>query len=107
MVGGPTLAPPHIKLEKSPKFSGKHSELENFLFAMRLYLDSSGLKGQNASRFLVSYLVGDALKFSGEPDAGVAFVFDDDGSHNFRVAGKEQLESERPPRCRRVDRWSR
>ena len=28
---------------------------------MRLYLDSSGLTGQNAARFLVSYLVGDAL----------------------------------------------
>ena len=55
------MAPPHIKLEKPPKFSGKHSELENFLFAMQLYLDSSGLTGQNAARFLVSYLVGDAL----------------------------------------------
>ena len=60
-TAGPTLYPPYIKIEKPPKFSGKHSELENFLFAMRLYLDSSGLTGQSATRFLVSYLVGDAL----------------------------------------------
>ena len=58
---GPSLAPQYIKLEKPPKFGGKHSELENFIFAMKLYLDSSGLRGSNAARFLVSYLYGDAL----------------------------------------------
>ena len=29
---GPTLQPPSVKLEKPGRFSGKHSELDNFVF---------------------------------------------------------------------------
>ena len=43
------------------RFTGKHSELENFLFAMLSYIASSNLQGQAATKFLVSYLQGDAL----------------------------------------------
>lgn len=58
---GPTLSPEFVKLDRPSRFSGKHSDLENFLFAMNSYIASSGLRGQAATRFLVSYLTGDAL----------------------------------------------
>ena len=50
-----------MKLDRPMRFNGKHSELENFLFAMKSYITSSNLQGQSATRFLVSYLQGDAL----------------------------------------------
>ena len=58
---GPTLSPEFVKLDRPSRFNGKHSELENFLFAMESYIASSGLQGQAATKFLVSYLTGDAL----------------------------------------------
>lgn len=58
----PSLVPKEVKLEKPSVYTGKKSELNNFLFEMRQYIDSVGL-GSNGSacRFLVSHLKGDAL----------------------------------------------
>ncbi len=58
---GPSLIPDNVKMDKPLRFSGKHHELGNFLFAMRSYIASVNLTGQNASRFFVSFLTGDAL----------------------------------------------
>ena len=37
---GPTLQPREIKVEKPSKFSGKHSELNNFVFEMKQYVET-------------------------------------------------------------------
>ena len=42
-VRGPSLSPEFVKLDRPMRFNGKHSELENFLFAMRSYIVSSNL----------------------------------------------------------------
>ena len=48
-------------MDKPSKFTGRHDELENFIFQMKMHLDSVGLKGQNAVKYVVSFLKGDAL----------------------------------------------
>lgn len=59
---GPTLVPREVKLEKPLTFSGKRSELQNFMYVMRAYVDSVGLgNGSRACRYFVSFLRGDAL----------------------------------------------
>lgn len=60
-ASGPSLAPAYVKLDRPMRFDGKHAELENFLFAMESYILSSEIQGQAATKFLVSYLEGDAL----------------------------------------------
>lgn len=51
--------PSNVKLQKPNTFSGKHSEIENWLFEMRQYVDSVGLGSYgNACRFIVTYLKG-------------------------------------------------
>lgn len=57
----PTLVPREIKLNKPSTFSGKKAEVDNFLFEMRQYVDSVGLGNNEACRFVVSHLKGDAL----------------------------------------------
>ena len=58
----PTLVPREIKLSKPSTFSGRKTEVDNFLFEMRQYVDSVGLgTGGTACRFIVSHLKGDAL----------------------------------------------
>ena len=58
----PTLVPREIKVEKPMTFGGKHSDLQNFIFLMRQYIDTVGLGSEGkACRFLVSYLRDDAL----------------------------------------------
>ncbi|MDY6966383.1 MAG: hypothetical protein SVM80_10535 [Halobacteriota archaeon] len=42
---GPTLSPEFVKLDRPGRFNGKHSDLENFLFAMNSYIASSGMRG--------------------------------------------------------------
>ncbi len=59
---GPTLVPRELKLSKPSTFSGKKTEVDNFLFEMRQYVDSVGLgTGSTALRFVVSHFKGDAL----------------------------------------------
>jgi hypothetical protein len=49
-------------LAKPNTFNGKHSELDNFVFEMKSYIDNVGLgSGNRACRFLTTYLKGDAL----------------------------------------------
>lgn len=58
----PSLVPREVKLAKPNTFSGKKSDVNNFIFEMRQYIDSVGLgDGPAACRFLVTYLKGDAL----------------------------------------------
>jgi hypothetical protein len=58
---GPSIQPREVKLERPSTFSGKHSELDNFVFEMQQYLESTGLgSGPRACRFFVTYLKGDA-----------------------------------------------
>ncbi len=58
----PTLVPRELKLSKPSTFSGKKTEVDNFLFEMRQYVDSVGLgTGSTALRFVVSHFKGDAL----------------------------------------------
>lgn len=58
----PSLIPKEVKVEKPLTFSGKHSELNNFLFVMQQYIDTVALgTGSSACRFLTSYLRDDAL----------------------------------------------
>ena len=58
----PSLVPRDVKLAKPNTFSGKKSDVNNFIFEMRQYIDSVGLgDGPAACRFLVTYLKGDAL----------------------------------------------
>ena len=53
----PTLVPREVKLAKPTNFSGKKSEVDNFIFEMRQYVDSVGLgNGSTACRFVVSHL---------------------------------------------------
>ncbi len=42
-VNQPTLVPREIKLSKPSTFSGRKTEVDNFLFKMRQYVDSVGL----------------------------------------------------------------
>lgn len=54
--------PREVKLAKPSTFSGKKSEVDNFIFEMRQYVDSVGLGTEGtACRFVVSHLKGDAL----------------------------------------------
>ena len=49
-------------MEKPLTFSGKHNELQNFIFVMKQYIDTVGLGNEGkACRFFVSYLRDDAL----------------------------------------------
>ncbi len=58
----PSLVPREVKLSKPSNFSGKKTEVDNFIFEMRQYVDSVGLgTGGTACRFVVSHLKGDAL----------------------------------------------
>ena len=58
----PTLVPREVKLAKPTTFSGKKSEVDNFIFEMRQYVDSVGLgEGSSACRFIVSHLKETAL----------------------------------------------
>ncbi len=51
-----------MKIEKPLIFTGKHTELNNFLFVMQQYIDTVALgTGSSACRFLTSYLRDDAL----------------------------------------------
>ncbi len=70
----PTLVPRELKLSKPSTFSGKKTEVDNFIFEMRQYVDSVSLgTGGTACRFVVSHLKGDALtwwrSFSGDSTA--------------------------------------
>ena len=70
----PTLVPRELKLSKPSTFSGKKTEVDNFIFEMRQYVDSVSLgTGSTACRFVVSHLKGDALtwwrSFSGNSTA--------------------------------------
>lgn len=40
---GPSLVPREVKLAKLSTFSGKKSEVDNFIFEMRQYVDSVNL----------------------------------------------------------------
>ncbi len=67
----PSLVPREVKLSKPSTFSGKKTEVDNFVFEMRQYVDSVSLgTGSTACRFVVSHLKGDALtwwrSFSGD-----------------------------------------
>lgn len=78
---GPTLQPREIKVEKPSKFSGKHSELDNFVFEMKQYVETVGLgSGTRACRLLVSYLKGDAMTwwrtYALSRSSGTSSVFD-------------------------------
>lgn len=58
----PSLVPSTIKLERPSTFSGKHSELRNWMHEMKQYIESVNLGNyENACRFVVSYLKGAAL----------------------------------------------
>jgi hypothetical protein len=58
----PTLVPKEVKIERPGIFSGKHSELQNWLFVMKQYLDTVNIgSGPEACRLVVTYLRGDAL----------------------------------------------
>ena len=57
----PSLVPAQIKLEKLATFSGKHADLENFIFQIDQFIDMVNLTGINAVKFVVSLLRGDAL----------------------------------------------
>ena len=58
----PSLVPREVKLSKPSTFSGKKTEVDNFLFEMRQYVDSVSLgTGGTACRFVVSHFKGDAL----------------------------------------------
>jgi hypothetical protein len=70
--------PRELKVEKPPSFSGKHGELQNFIFLMRQYLDTVNLgTGPNACRVLVSYLRGDALTWWRSYSNDGVQIFDD------------------------------
>jgi hypothetical protein len=63
-MGGmaPTLQPREVKLPRPNTFDGKHSELDNFVFEIRSYIDNVGLgDGPRACRYLTTHLKGDAL----------------------------------------------
>lgn len=67
----PTLVPREVKLAKPTTFSGRKSEVDNFIFEMRQYVDSVGLGSEGtACRFIVSHLKEAALtwwrSFSGD-----------------------------------------
>ncbi len=60
-----------MKLSRPSTFSGKKTEVDNFIFEMTQYVDSVGLgTAGTAVRFVVSHLKGDALtwwrSFSGD-----------------------------------------
>ncbi len=75
-TGQPSLVPREVKVEKPSTFSGKHTDLSNFLFEMRQYIDTVGLGTDgNACRFLVSYLKGDALTWWRSYSSGKRDVF--------------------------------
>ncbi len=58
----PSLVPREVKLSRPSTFSGKKTEVDNFIFEMKRYVDSVGLgTGGTACRFVVSHLKGDAL----------------------------------------------
>ncbi len=58
----PSLVPREVKLSRPSTFSGKKTEVDNFIFEMTQYVDSVGLgTGGTACRFVVSHLKGDAL----------------------------------------------
>ncbi len=59
-IQGPTFVPTHVKLPLPAKFSGKHSQLENFLFRCDQYIAFTHLSGVNAVQLIVSLLEGDA-----------------------------------------------
>ncbi len=49
-------------MSRPSTFSGKKTEVDNFIFEMTQYVDSVGLgTGGTACRFVVSHLKGDAL----------------------------------------------
>lgn len=61
-ASGPSLVPREVKLARPNSFSGKKSEVDNFIFEMKQYVDSVNLGGNgSACRFVVSYLKGEAL----------------------------------------------
>ena len=61
-VQRPSLLPREVNLAKPTTFSGKKSEVDNFIFEMRQYVDSMGLgDGSTACRFVVSHLKETAL----------------------------------------------
>ena len=58
----PSLVPREVKLAKPSTFAGRKSEVDNFIFEMRQYVDSVGLgTGSTACRFVVSHLKESAL----------------------------------------------
>ncbi len=72
----PTLVPREIKLSKPSTFSGRKTEVDNFLFEMCQYVDSVGLgTGGTACRFVVSHLKGDSLTWWGSFSQGSTRVF--------------------------------
>lgn len=69
--------PREIKLAKPSTFSGKKTEVDNFIFEMRQYVDSVGLgTGGTACRFVVSHLKGDALTWWRSYSGDSTRVFD-------------------------------
>ena len=58
----PSLVPKEVKVDKPLTFNGDKKKLQNFLFVMKQYVDTVGLgTGPAACRFVVSYLLDDAL----------------------------------------------
>jgi hypothetical protein len=56
------LVPSEVRLAKPSEFHGKKSEVDNFIFEMRQYVDSVNLGEDSAAcRFVVSHLKDSAL----------------------------------------------
>ena len=54
--------PKEVKIGTPAGFSGKKSELDNFIFEMRHYIDCVNLgDGEDACRFVATHLKGSAL----------------------------------------------
>ena len=66
-----------MKLSKPSTFSGKKTEVDNFLFEMRQYVDSVGLgTGSTALRLVVSHFKGDALTWWRSYSADSTAIFE-------------------------------